>query len=226
MNCMKHAIAAIALGAFAGTAAAVPVTAVSYDMPNGSGQASGGTYNYWDASYSGSGNVTLDGAALSGGTGDLTDGITTNLNWNNIENAAGTGPYVGWRSNITPDPVVRFDFGGSVLISSVTVHMDDSNGTGNVQTPLSIDLSTDGVTYTSNAITDPVSSSPFNATLPLLEITNQLFVRFTHRDQWIFIDEVTFDGERPNAVPEPALPALLGLGLVALGISRKRRGAG
>ena len=58
-----------------GAVASVQIFATSYEMPNGGGDASGGTYNYWDGSYSGSGSTTTDAAALSGGLGDLTDGI-------------------------------------------------------------------------------------------------------------------------------------------------------
>jgi len=66
---------------------------IHYDMPNGDGQASGGTYNYWEAGYSGAGLATTDGAALSGGVGKLTDGVATTQPWFRVSNNAGTGPY-------------------------------------------------------------------------------------------------------------------------------------
>ena len=33
---------------------------------------------------------------LAAAWGDLTDGIIASSNWFNVENTAGTGPYVGW----------------------------------------------------------------------------------------------------------------------------------
>ncbi len=50
---------------------------VSYDAPNGYT----GSYEYWDESYSGIGDTSIDGAALTGGLGDLADGIVANDNW-------------------------------------------------------------------------------------------------------------------------------------------------
>ena len=65
--CVSAAAAAMAFG---GVALAAPLAVTSYDMPNGDGQAHGGTYNYWDATYSGLGSPTQDRSPLSGGSGD------------------------------------------------------------------------------------------------------------------------------------------------------------
>ena len=69
------AAAAFGLGATAVSAA--PLVVTSYDMQNGDGHASGGTYDYWDATYTGSGATTTDHAPLSGGLGVLTDGYAS-----------------------------------------------------------------------------------------------------------------------------------------------------
>ncbi|WP_156797016.1 hypothetical protein [Nitrosomonas sp. Is79A3] len=61
----------------------------SYSMLNGNT----GSYNYWDETYTGSGCVTCDNAALTGGRGDLTDGIVATDNWFVTEAPAGNGPY-------------------------------------------------------------------------------------------------------------------------------------
>src|SRR5215471_20513042 len=90
---------------------AIILTPLSYDMLNGNGQASGGAYNYWDKFYTGAGNTMQDNAFLSGGLGDLTDGIVTNEHWFNVENSAGTGPYVGW---LFLNPTVVFHFSGGL----------------------------------------------------------------------------------------------------------------
>ena len=59
--------AALATLATAPIANAAVVNATSYAMANGNGQASGGSFNYWDLSYTGSGNAAADNSALSGG---------------------------------------------------------------------------------------------------------------------------------------------------------------
>ena len=86
--------------AFAATAEASFVTPTSYDMPNGYT----GSYEYWDESYTGSGNTAADGDPLSGGLGDLTDGVVASDNWYVVEAPLGPGPYVGW----TIDPTISF----------------------------------------------------------------------------------------------------------------------
>ena len=90
-----------ALAFFAAAAHADPLTVSSYDMPNGDGQAAGGTYNYWDATYNGSGHRHHDGSFLSGGTGALTDGVIATQPWDVVSNSQGTGEYVGFAVMIT-----------------------------------------------------------------------------------------------------------------------------
>ena len=98
MNKLPY-MAALAAVAFAAIpASAVQLVVTSYAMPNGNGQAVGGSFNYWDLNYTGTGSTTTDGAALSGGVGDLTDGYVEAQSWNNIESGSGSGPYVGWFS--------------------------------------------------------------------------------------------------------------------------------
>ncbi len=129
------AVAALAVAAL--PALAAPVAVTSYDMPNGNGQAVGGSYNYWDRSYSGSGSTTTDGAALSGGTGDLTDGYAETQSWYLVENGAGTGPYVGWYGPSVANPLVTFHFAGSPTINGIDIALDNS-GVGGVFAPAAI----------------------------------------------------------------------------------------
>lgn len=215
---MKKLLAAAALAGLWSMAAATPLMPTQYDMPNGSGEASGGNFNYWDLNYSGSGSTSTDGAALSGGLGDLTDGVVTNLNWIDVENDAGTGPYVGWVLGVSPDPVVTFAFASLVDIDTVRVHADDSNGNGGVDLPSRVRISWAG----GNAdfsVTDPATADPQWLTFSGLGIggVSSVSVQFFHRNQWVFVDEVQFDGQ---AVPLPGTLALASLGLVAL---RRRR---
>ena len=63
---LTAAALATALGFVAnGAHASSLLTVSSYDTPNGYGQAHGGTYNYWDATYSNcvASNCTTDGTS-------------------------------------------------------------------------------------------------------------------------------------------------------------------
>lgn len=215
---MNKSLAALLLALGCGGACAAPLTPTHYDMANGSGQAHGGNFNYWDLSYTGSGATNVDGAALSGGLGDLTDGVITLENWIDVENSAGTGPYVGWRSNLTPNPVVSFGFGGPVDIDLIRVHADDANALGGVNLPSRVRVSWAGGSA-EFAVTDPDTSTPLWLEFSGLGITgvSSVTVQFFNRNAWVFVDEVQFDG---NAVPLPGTLALASLGLVAL---RRRR---
>ena len=75
--------------------------------------------------------MTTDGAPLSGGLGDLTDGVIATDNWVVTEPPAGNGPYVGW----TIDPVITFNFAPGTTVNAMTIYVDDANGNGGVSTP-------------------------------------------------------------------------------------------
>ncbi len=171
-----------------------------YDMPNGYGVASTGKFNYWDRFYTGSGNTTLDGAPLSGGVGDLTDGVVAAGNWDQVENIAGTGPYVGWR---LVDPLISIDFASVVELSTLSIHFDDSNGSGGVRPPIQVIVN--GITFN---VADPAGSTPFwvNLDMSLLPAADQWQVRLIRRSEWTMASEFQFQG---TAVPEPATAGLL-----------------
>jgi hypothetical protein len=212
-----------AAGALAMTmpAAAAQVFSTGYDTPNGDGQASGGSYNYWDKAYTGAGATTTDGAALSGGKGDLTDGVVATDFWYNVETGAGTGPYVGWYHPVTPDPVVTFHFSGAPTIAGINIHIDNSY-VGGVFAPGAILV--DGV---SQSFTGPAIG-----TIGWVSITGLSLIGNTHTlefDQgplhgWTFVSEITFDGKAGGGVPEPATWAMLitGFGMAGSALRRRR----
>ena len=84
-------------------------------MVNGSGTANWGTYNYFDTTYSGSGNKNAEGtifdangkaianpaAMLNGGKGLLTDGVIATQNYSQVS----PGQYVGWKYHRSDDYV-------------------------------------------------------------------------------------------------------------------------
>src|SRR5438128_164853 len=92
MRATLRLLGALAAVALATPAAGAQLFATSYDTPNGDGQAHSGSFNYWDLGYTGAGATNVDGAALSGGLGDLTDGVIASDFWFNTENAAGPVP--------------------------------------------------------------------------------------------------------------------------------------
>ena len=222
MNLAKITLALT--GAAVALALAVPASASSvfstgYDMPNGDGTASGGSYNYWDRFYTGSGSTTTDGAALSGGRGDLTDGVVAGAAWNLVENGAGTGPYVGWYRPATPDPVVTFHFAGSPTIAGIKIHLDNTIY-GGVTTPSKIFI--DGI--------DTAFTGPAAGTIGFVNFTGLNLTGATHTlgfqqngNSWTFISEITFDG-KSGGVPEPATWAMMiaGFGLVGATLRRRR----
>ncbi len=203
------ALVTIFLGAAVANAA--PLNVLSYDMRNGDGQASSGSFNYWDLSYTGSGSTTTDSAPLSGGKGDLTDGYVETQNWFSVENGAGTGPYVGWRFS---DPVIKFHLDAS-SVDSLTVFADDSDGAGGVSLP-------DGVTINGtfyDVDQAMAGAEPKALTFSGLGITGgEVEIELNRSNEWVFVSEVTFAGE---PVPEPASLTLLGLGMAALARRKK-----
>lgn len=202
---------------------AATVTPSSYEMANGHGQANGGVFNYWDLNYTGSGSTTTDGAALSGGLGDLTDGVVTTQNWFAVENAAGSGPWVGWISSALPGAVaVRFHFAPGTSIDRIAVHADDSDGAGGVDLPSRVLIDWTGGSAAFD-ITDPTPGDPAPSWLEFdgLAIAGVSFVdlRFVYRDVWVFVDEVRFERA---LLAQPPAALLAALGVLLLGAARRR----
>lgn len=206
-----------------GALSQIPV--LRYDMPNGSGQASGGTFNYWDVSYSGSGNVFVDGTPLSGGTGKLTDQVVGTAPWLATANGAGTGLDVGWLTTLTPLPTVTFRLApvlclcAVVVIREITVWLDNSE-IGGVAAPAAILFNGVPVPFVPPA---PGGYGPVSLTgLNVVDRgTHTLwFVPQGPQFPWIFVSEVQFLGE--IIVPTPSALAFLTLPALALLALRRR----
>jgi hypothetical protein len=218
MKIARIAATLIALMGLCPMAQGAPVFATTYDMPNGDGQASGGSLNYWDRNYSGSGSTTTDGAPLSGGLGKLTDGVASTQPWYLVSNAAGTGEYVGWLWRVTPNPLITFSFAGDPLIDEITVYLDNTR-VGGVYAPSAILI--DGI---SHSFTAPAVGSVGPVDFTALGLTGGSHTIQLNQDAgaWVFVSEITFAGAAVE-VPEPASLALVALGLAGLAGVRRRR---
>lgn len=207
---MKNAkLLAVLVACLFGGGASAALMPDSYNMLNGNT----GSFNYWDETYSGAGCVTCDNAALTGGKGDLTNGITASDNWFVVEPPAGNGPYVGW----TLDPTITFHWNSAVSIHSVTFYFDDADGVGGVNAPASIVV--DGNIF---IVAEPAGSAPFSYTASGLSFSGtDLVVTLQRKNQWVFLSEAVFAG--PQAVPEPETLALVMVGLGTMAMCTRRR---
>lgn len=190
---------------------AATVHPTSYYMNNGAS----GSFNYWDDSYTGSGNNRRDGAFLSGGLGDLTDGVIATQNWNRVEGPRGpVGPYVGW-VNTNPSIVFRFDT--AQKFNTVTFHFDSNGGGGGVGAPSSVTI---------NGQTQRVVApgrDPFAYTFDLVgtDAFDILSVTINRGASWVFLSEVTFDAQI-SPVPLPASGLMLMAGMGGMALMRRR----
>lgn len=182
------------------------VFATSYDMRNGVSP-NCRCRHYWDRKYNGTGDTTTDGSFLSGGLGDLTDGIVTEDHWNIaeeldldvdlLEDTDGIGPYVGWRAfglndaeNNIPEPEITFHFAQSVNFSKVSVHYEDHPS--DVFAPSTMTVTINDVTLPEHF---PVRNGgrPKWTDIDLAGYSgNSLLLKLVTTGPWTLIDEVKF----------------------------------
>lgn len=176
-------------------ARSAPALPTSYDMMNG-GEA---TFTYFDDSYTGAGDNSVPYASLSGGLGDLTNGIVATQHWDDTP-----GIYVGWQNR---DVDITFQFLTSLVFDSFRVSFDDENGFSGVVPPTSVTVN--GMVF---SINDPAAGEPFTEIFDISGLhTDSLVMHFQTGGEWLMISEIQFE-----AVPEPSCFAIV---LVGIGIS-------
>ena len=190
----------------------------SYDLPNG--QLGGDVPNFFDDTYTGTGNKHAVLAPLTGGLGDLTDGVIATTNWNGQYLR-----YVGWASI---DPKITFHFQNQVSLDDVKFYFDDAEF-GGVDNPAGVTIS-NGTTSLFAPVSDPPGNAPFVFDFNTHGLSGTDFDVTLHRtfvnggERWVMVSEVQFTGTQGTAsVPEPSSMALLGVGLVSTGVMRLRR---
>ncbi|MFN4116837.1 MAG: PEP-CTERM sorting domain-containing protein [Inhella sp.] len=204
----------------AGVQAAGAVLPTHYDMPNGYGVANGGSYNYRDKAYSGSGDSSQDYALLSGGLGDLSDGVIATQRWDLVENLEGSGPYVGW--NRAEPWLISFHFAQDLVFDTITIWYDDADGYGDISPPASFSVTVNGVTQ-AFAVVDPPGDAPSFSVLQLAPglVGASLVLGVERFNNGLMLSEVQFTA---TPVPEPAAWMLMGAGLALGGLLRRRLG--
>jgi hypothetical protein len=153
---------------------------------------------------------------LSGGTGELTDGVIPTTGWN-----VDSVPYVGW---LSAAPTIRFHWERTAEIHGVTFSFFNSNGQGGVIAPQEITLTSGGQTVTySLPSSSPVG--PLTIAMSELELVGDyLDAQIVKGTGWVMLSEVTFEGVY---VPEPRTAMLLGwVSVYTLATARRSRLAG
>jgi hypothetical protein len=244
-------LTSVFLGSTAASASLVTVT--SYEMNNGNGTASLGSYNYLDGAYVGTSpaaNSIAEGAPLTGGTGILTNGIVPTTDY-----TLGPQQYVGWKYT---DPVLNFFLKPGSQISQITLYFANplqavnSLQGGLVGVPGQISLSIGGnaqaVTPTFSALSSVVEKATFTFDTPLSYDQDTDF-QFQLFRGGLLADSIYYHSLYPNdelfnansfnvnkqawimlseveftaAVPEPSTWIMMILGFAGLGFGMYRR---
>jgi hypothetical protein len=162
---------------------------ISYSMQNGQT----GAFHYWDDTYNGSGSHATDGAALSGGVGQLTDGYVAATPYT-VD--AGRGPAYEWVGWVNIQPTIIFDFGVQQTFKQIGIHSHNQ-----LDVPLwnsvIIDFSNDGSTFSNAVNYTTTTADKANSVARFINIAvsgaSGRYVRLRfNNNTWMMISEVQF----------------------------------
>ncbi|MEZ5351156.1 MAG: PEP-CTERM sorting domain-containing protein [Bryobacteraceae bacterium] len=211
--------------AMAAAASAAMVHPDSYSLFNGGiSDIAFGDINFVDETYTGgTGDPLINYDLLEGGLGDLTDGIVSPDSWN-----VSSLPWVGWSDEFDingANPTISFFFGQVHVFQMLRIHVDDTDGLMNAETPGTVEVS-DGLLNLIFAIPDGGSGPQWFD----LDITglggDALSLTLNQRAgyHWVFLDEVEFQADGANdPVPEPGTWSLVGIVLAGAGLMLRAR---
>ncbi|MDX2154461.1 MAG: PEP-CTERM sorting domain-containing protein [Bryobacteraceae bacterium] len=205
-----------------------PISPVSYSMLNGQGNANGGTFNYWDETYSGVGNPFADSSPLSGGLGQLTDGIVScSDDW---AANCGEGPayrWVGWQSI---DPVITFDFGDVRQFTNIGIHTNNFvSGGVSLWASALFRFSNDGIVFGDDLLRLSTTGERADTTARFLNTPLERSGRYVQisltdgNGPWVFVSEIAFEGLQDEVVPEPSTFLLAGAAIALAALFNRRR---
>ncbi len=214
---MTRLFLAVLLSAFAAISANAGLVPISYSMPNGDG----GSYSgYTDDTYTSSNCPDCPGY-LSGGLGQLTDGITVPSFFGIGEAFTHNYPYmVGWLA--TSVTITAF-FDGTQTFGSVGLHLSDSHGAAGIDLPTTITIGGNQV-FSPQPQSSEIANEWHWFTLAPGTTGSSLSIQIERANgSWTFMDEMEFTQADVSGTPEPGTIALAlsGLGLVGF---LKRRG--
>ena len=197
------------------------LTPSSYDMIGGGTSSPPFNHRLWDEKYPQTSNYQ----PLSGGLGDLTDGLITTSNWTHSTDYI---YYVGWYEGDLRNPTIDFYFSGPVTITDIGIHFNAGYVPGSVHFTVGSTTENFDVDHVNPgggaaarwvdfALTSPSIGDSIQVTLND-RASNDVDIPGWPTD-WILLTEVQFEG---SPVPIPGAVWLLGSGLIGLvGIRRK-----
>jgi hypothetical protein len=197
-------------------ASAATLVPISYSMPNGGYDFIAG---YGDNTYNSS-NCPDCPVFLSGGLGELTDGITSP---GFFAYPGSFGPMVGWFNS---SPTIEVFFDGPQSFGSVGLHLSNAHGAAGIGLPSTVTIAGNQVFSVQSQNDYPDTSNEWQwFDLASGTTGSSLTIRLDAAYQWTFMDEMSFlSADEVSGVPEPGTIALAisGLGLVA-GLKRCRK---
>lgn len=203
---------------------ALPAQATSQIDPKTYSMQDGPGGEYADQSYTGSHDPF---GWLSGGEGELTDGIKGG----HVVVPSDWAPYVLWDGYDGTSQVITFDLGANYAVSEIQASFLYWPGPA-VYIPASakIRFSADGVNYGSSMLRtlstaeqNPVGAGPVSYNLlPSTGSGRYVELTLTRATRWIALSEVEFYGSA-TPVPEPSTYAMLLAGLGLVGFAARKR---